>query len=81
MSRRSRTTIALGLAAALAALGPGRAPAQESRSAPAATAAREIPLYPGAAPGSEKWDWSERSGRSPRTETDEDRLHETRGAR
>jgi acetyl esterase/lipase len=33
--------------------------------APVATAlpqpAREIPLYPGAAPGSEKWDWSERS--------------------
>jgi acetyl esterase/lipase len=24
-------------------------------------AAREIPLYPSAAPGSEKWDWSERS--------------------
>jgi acetyl esterase/lipase len=24
-------------------------------------AASEIPLYPGAAPGSEKWDWSERS--------------------
>ena len=33
--------------------------------APVATAspqaASEIPLYPGAAPGSEKWDWSERS--------------------
>ena len=27
--------------------------------------AQEIPLYPGAAPGSEKWDWSERSVTSP----------------
>src|SRR6185295_4863585 len=27
----------------------------------AAEAAREIPLYPGAAPSSEQWDWSERS--------------------
>ena len=30
-------------------------------SPPAQQAANEIPLYPGAAPGSEKWDWSERS--------------------
>jgi len=28
-------------------------------------AASEIPLYPGAAPGSEKWDWSERSVTTP----------------
>ena len=28
---------------------------------PLSQAASEIPLYPGAAPGSEKWDWSERS--------------------
>jgi acetyl esterase/lipase len=28
---------------------------------PAPQAAAEIPLYPGAAPGSEQWDWSERS--------------------
>jgi acetyl esterase/lipase len=28
---------------------------------PAQQAAAEIPLYPGAAPGSEQWDWSERS--------------------
>lgn len=27
----------------------------------AAETAKEIPLYPGAAPGSEKWDWSERA--------------------
>src|SRR5690349_9431953 len=27
---------------------------------------KEIPLYPGAAPGSEKWDWSERSVTSPK---------------
>lgn len=27
--------------------------------------AREIPLYPGAAPGSEKWDWAERSVTTP----------------
>ena len=27
--------------------------------------AKEIPLYPGAAPGSEKWDWSERSVTTP----------------
>jgi acetyl esterase/lipase len=30
-------------------------------AAPALQAAREIPLYPGAAPGSEKWDWAEKS--------------------
>ena len=29
-------------------------------------AAQEIPLYAGAAPGSEKWDWTERSVTSPR---------------
>jgi len=37
--------------------------------APVATAlpeaASEIPLYSGAAPGSEKWDWSERSVTTP----------------
>jgi hypothetical protein len=27
----------------------------------AAETAKELPLYPGAAPGSEKWDWSERA--------------------
>ncbi len=32
---------------------------------PAQKAAKEIPLYPGAAPGSEKWDWKERSATSP----------------
>ena len=32
---------------------------------PAQKAAKEIPLYPGVAPGSEKWDWSERSVTSP----------------
>ena len=37
-----------------------------SAQAPAAPgAAEEIPLYPGAAPGSEKWDWSERSVTNP----------------
>ncbi len=42
-------------------------PAQESGTAPAAPPqeAREIPLYPGPAPGSEKWDWKERSLISP----------------
>ena len=29
------------------------------------TSAREIPLYPGVAPGSEKWDWAERSVTTP----------------
>ena len=32
---------------------------------PAQKLAKEIPLYPGAAPGSEKWDWSERSVPTP----------------
>lgn len=32
---------------------------------PGAAPAKEIPLYPGAAPGSEKWDWTERSVTSP----------------
>ncbi len=40
----------------------GKTPA----SPPAEKAANEIPLYAGAAPGSEKWDWSERSTTNPR---------------
>lgn len=35
-------------------------------TASAAGAVKEIPLYPGAAPGSEKWDWSERSVTTPK---------------
>jgi acetyl esterase/lipase len=63
MSRLSHVMLAIGLAAALT--GTGRAEDPETRSAPgekiAASAAKEIPLYPGVAPGSEKWDWEERS--------------------
>ena len=44
---------------------PGQRPpndSPESTEAPApAGTAREIPLYPGVAPGSETWDWAERS--------------------
>jgi acetyl esterase/lipase len=43
-------------AATASAQAPGAAPPP-----PARDAAQEIPLYPGAAPGSEKWDWSEKS--------------------
>ena len=32
---------------------------------PAAAPAKEIPLYPGAAPGSESWDWTERTITTP----------------
>jgi acetyl esterase/lipase len=32
---------------------------------PAQKAAQEIPLYPGVAPGSEKWDWEERTVTTP----------------
>jgi acetyl esterase/lipase len=42
------------------AQGPGAA-----SPPPAQKAAKEIPLYPGAAPGSEKWDWQERSVTTP----------------
>jgi CubicO group peptidase (beta-lactamase class C family)/dienelactone hydrolase len=42
------------------------ATALDAQAAPAQGAAREIPLYPGAAPGSEKWDWSERRSTNPR---------------
>lgn len=34
--------------------------------APLETPAKEIPLYPGVAPGSEKWDWSERATINPK---------------
>jgi acetyl esterase/lipase len=34
--------------------------------APVPKPAKEIPLYPGVAPGSEKWDWSERTTTNPR---------------
>src|SRR5262245_29247757 len=43
-----------------------KAPQEGATKPPNATdAAEEIGLYPGAAPGSEKWDWSERSVTSP----------------
>lgn len=44
----------------------GAAPARAADPAPLPRAAGEIPLYPGVAPGSEKWDWSERSVTNPR---------------
>jgi hypothetical protein len=34
--------------------------------APLPKPAKEIPLYAGVAPGSEKWDWSERTTTNPR---------------
>jgi acetyl esterase/lipase len=40
---------------------PKKTGAGDPHAAPAQKPAREIPLYPGAAPGSEKWDWSEKS--------------------
>jgi acetyl esterase/lipase len=58
MCRLLHALLTLGLAVAV--LFPGRAPAQEARPAEAV-----IPIYPGAAPGSEKWDWSERSTNNP----------------
>ncbi|HZW33833.1 MAG TPA: dienelactone hydrolase family protein [Isosphaeraceae bacterium] len=39
---------------------------QPASSPPMPTAGSEIPLYSGTAPGSEKWNWSERSVTSPR---------------
>jgi acetyl esterase/lipase len=50
-------------------LGAGAAFAQAPDAAPPPPKpqdAKEIPLYPGAAPGSEKWDWSERSVTTPK---------------
>ena len=35
-------------------------------TAPLPKPAKEIPLYPGVAPGSEKWDWSERTTTNPK---------------
>ena len=49
--------------------GAGTASAQAPDAAPPTPtqeAAKEIPLYPGAAPGSEKWDWSERTTANPK---------------
>jgi acetyl esterase/lipase len=37
-----------------------------SPPAPLPKPAQEIPLYPGVAPGSEKWDWSERTTTNPK---------------
>jgi acetyl esterase/lipase len=59
MDRSTRwplTTFLLLWAGAAFAQAPGADP-----SPPTPTAASEIPLYPGPAPGSEAWDWSERS--------------------
>jgi dienelactone hydrolase len=67
MNRLSYAMLAMGLAAAPA--GPARAQDPDARARSAekidGLAAKKIPLYPGAAPGSEKWDWSERSVTSP----------------
>ncbi|MHB1561534.1 MAG: alpha/beta hydrolase [Isosphaeraceae bacterium] len=54
MSRFPLAMFTLSLMVTLSSL--GRAPAQEPQ-----TTAKEIPLYTGAAPGSEKWDWKEQS--------------------
>jgi acetyl esterase/lipase len=54
MNRAIRWPLAI-LLLAWTGLASGQAPD------PAPKAAKEIPLYPGAAPGSEKWDWAERS--------------------
>ncbi|HMF17594.1 MAG TPA: hypothetical protein VKE98_10330 [Gemmataceae bacterium] len=40
--------------------------AQVGAPPPAPQPAKEIPLYPGVAPGSEKWDWSERTTTNPK---------------
>jgi acetyl esterase/lipase len=67
MSRLAQVVLTMGLAAALAS--PGQAQDSKGGAAPAekaaGAAAKEIPLYPGAAPGSEKWDWTERSVTTP----------------
>src|SRR5436305_336320 len=42
---------------------PKKASGSAPPAAPAQDFAREIPLYPGAAPGSEKWDWAEKMTR------------------
>jgi acetyl esterase/lipase len=59
----------LSLAAlGLALVGSQTTSAQDSKAAPrprGQEAAQEIPLYPGAAPGSETWDWTERSVTAP----------------
>jgi acetyl esterase/lipase len=46
---------------ALVAQDPATRPKKTDGSASAQKAAREIPLYSGAAPGSEKWDWTEKT--------------------
>ncbi len=38
---------------------------KSTEAPPPSASAREIPLYPGVAPGSETWDWAERSVTSP----------------
>jgi hypothetical protein len=51
------------LAVLLSALGVA---AQGAAPSPAPQPAKEIPLYPGVAPGSEKWSWSERTTTNPK---------------
>jgi acetyl esterase/lipase len=51
---------------AMTGLGTSLARAPGAAIAPRAPGdAKEIPLYPGAAPGSEKWDWTERTVTTP----------------
>ncbi len=57
---------AWGTARAMRETGTALARAPRVATAPPAQgAAREIPLYPGVAPGSEKWDWTERTTTTP----------------
>jgi acetyl esterase/lipase len=55
-------------------------PPADAAAAPASGAqlpppAKEIPLYPGAAPGSENWTWTERAGGSPSNPTVSNVVH------
>jgi acetyl esterase/lipase len=57
---------------ALAALFGALAPSARAQLAPPA---KEIPLYPGVAPGSENWNWTERSAGAPGNPTIQNVVH------
>jgi acetyl esterase/lipase len=54
---------------------PGAGDAAPAPAAPFAPPAREIALYPGAAPGSENWTWTERAAGSPSNPTVQNVVH------
>jgi acetyl esterase/lipase len=68
-------TAAFGFGADTPTTAPADTAAPPPVATPLAPPAKEISLYPGAAPGSENWNWEERAGGSPGKPTAQNVVH------